>query len=175
MGVATTIAGCLAYPHDGHLDRVLGGVADLQPGTVRSELSRFAAAIRHLSLGEWEELHTRTLDLSPLFVPYVGHVVWGESYKRGAFMAELNREMAAQSVDLGGELPDHLAPILRLLDAGVPPPGELVEVLPGAVARMRRELEKSDAANPYRHVLAAAQSQVAIETRVEIGRRHAVQ
>ena len=88
----------------------------LREGSVKTNLRRFLDEVAPLGLGEWEELHTRTLDLSPQFVPYVGHSVWGESYKRGAFMAELNREMAAAGMDLYGELPDHLEPVLRYLD-----------------------------------------------------------
>ena len=173
MGAATTIALCFGYPNDERLDELRTAVSALPDGKAQSHLDRFVAAIAPLSLGEWEELHTRTLDLSPFFVPYVGHVVWGESYKRGAFMAELNREMASLGVDLDGELPDHLAPILRYLEATDSPHEELVDVLPKAVAAMTKELKKSDADNPYRHPLAAARAQVAIEARVEIGSSHA--
>ena len=172
MGAATTIAWCFAYPADGRIEQLQRAVSQLEDGKVRGHLERFVAGIEGRSLGEWEELHTRTLDLSPHFVPYVGHVVWGESYKRGAFMAELNREMGRLGVDLDGELPDHMAPILRYLEACEVPHEELVEVLPKAVAAMTKELKKSDDANPYRHVLAAARAQVAIETRVEIGSSH---
>lgn len=147
----------------------------LPDGKVRSRLERFVAAVTPLPLGEWEELHTRTLDLSPYFVPYVGHVVWGESYKRGAFMAALNRDMAAVGVDLEGELPDHLAPVLRYLEATASPDEELVDVLPQAVTAMIKDLKKSDAENPYLHVLNAARAQVAIEARVDIGSNHARQ
>ncbi len=175
MGAASTIARCLDYPDHERLGELRTALADLPESRIRQRLMRFVAAVGELSLAEWEELHTRSLDLSPLVVPYVGHLAWGESYKRGAFMAELNREMADHGVDLGGELPDHLAPILRYLEVAPVPHQELVEVLPGAVDKMCTELKKSDARNPYRHVLAAAQIQVAIESRVEIGSSHARQ
>ncbi len=175
MGSGAAIASCFAYPDGGRLAELTAAVAALPEGKVRTRLERFVADVAPVDLGEWEELHTRTLDLSPHFVPYVGHVVWGESYKRGAFMAELKREMEATGVDIGGELPDHLAPILRYLDEAKTPHEELVEVLPGAVHRMIKELRKSDAGNPYLHVLAAARARVAIEARVEIGSSHARQ
>ncbi len=173
MAAAATIARCFAYPDDGRLDELRQAVAALPDGKVRTHLERFLSAIAPLSLGEWEELHTRTLDLSPHVVPYVGHVVWGESYKRGAFMADLMRAMTDAGIDMDGELPDHLAPILRYLEAVDAPHEELVEVLPQAVASMIKELKKSDRDNPYRHVLEAARAQVAIEVRVEIGSSHA--
>ena len=40
----------------------------------------------------------------------LGHVVWGENYRRGAFMADLNAAMREAGVALHGELPDHLQP-----------------------------------------------------------------
>lgn len=175
MGAASIIAACLAYPQPGHVEALEDAVSTLPAGQVKRDLERFVARVHSIDLGDWEELHTRTLDLSPHFVPYVGHVVWGESYHRGAFMADLKREMAAHRVDLGGELPDHLAPILRLLDATADPPSELVEVLPGAVHAMTKELRRSDRDNPYRHVLAAAAAHVTTETRLEIRRHHARQ
>jgi nitrate reductase delta subunit len=121
---------------------------------VRRALERFLGEVESLDLGEWEELHTRTLDLSPLFVPYVGHVMWGESYRRGEFMAELAGSMRELGVDLEGELPDHLAPVLRYLDTRPSP--ELTGLVAAAVEKMGKELARAEAQNPYRHLLAAA-------------------
>ena len=146
----------LVYPHPQALGLLQASTRDLAAGEIRRQMEDFVADISSLDLGEWEELHTRTLDLSPLFVPYVGHVVWGESYRRGAFMADLQRAQLDAGVDQQGELPDHLAPVLAYLAAVDQPLDDLVEVLPGAVTTMRRELGKSDPGNPYRHVLAAA-------------------
>ena len=57
--------------------------------------------IAPLSLGEWEELHTRTLDLNPPAAPYVGYQIWGDSYQRGAFLAKMNRALVEAGVDSG--------------------------------------------------------------------------
>jgi nitrate reductase delta subunit len=157
----------LAYPNPRALELLQASIRDLTAGEVRRQMEDFVADISSLELGEWEELHTRTLDLSPLFVPYVGHVVWGESYRRGAFMADLQRAQLDAGVDQQGELPDHLAPVLAYLAAVDHPLDDLVEVLPGAVTTMRRELGKSDPDNPYRHVLAAAAA--AIDARLAKG------
>lgn len=125
------------------------------PGAIDVHLRRFVEAVGELSLGEWEELHTETLDLSALFVPYVGHVVWGENYRRGVFMADLQAAMVAAGVELGGELPDHIEPILRYLAATDEPLADLVEVLPGVVVEMAHTLREASPGNPYRHLLAA--------------------
>ncbi|MDH3248692.1 MAG: nitrate reductase [Acidimicrobiia bacterium] len=162
MGAASVIAVCFDYPGPGHLEALRSAIADLGLGSVRDRLESFAGAVGSLPLGEWEELHTRTLDLSPSFVPYVGHVIWGESYRRGAFMADLSRDMTALQVDRRGELPDHLGPILRYLDVAREPLDDLVAVLPKAVTSMSAELKEADRTNPYRHVLAAVEAQLAV-------------
>ncbi len=158
----TAILLCLSYPQPGRRDELGGLVETLPVGAIRSELQAFVAAISLMEQGDWEELHTRTLDLSPQFVPYVGHVVWGESYRRGAFMADLQRAQLDAGIDQRGELPDHLAPVLAYVGAVDEPLGDLLEVLPQAVAAMRKELGKADPGNPYRHVLAAAATAVDI-------------
>jgi len=156
MGEASVIALAFDYPCPDSLQRLEGEVRGLPVGGVRSELERFVSAVAGLSQGEWEELHTRTLDLSPLFVPYVGHVIWGENYRRGEFMADLKGAMREAGVDTGGELPDHLAPILRYVDVVDAPLADLVEVLAKAVHDMSKELKKAEPANPYRYLLAGA-------------------
>ena len=157
--LAALVAG-LTYPTPDTLDLVARSVEGLPTDTAKREVGRFVAAVTRLEMGEWEELHTRTVDLSPLFVPYVGHLVWGESYRRGAFMADLQRAQRDAGVDQHGELPDHLVPILEYLDAGVEPITDLVEALPQAVDTMRKDLRKSEPDNPYRHLLAAVASAV---------------
>lgn len=144
------------YPHPGSLQELGESVRSLPAGSVRSRMDRFLEAVGRLELGEWEELHTRTLDLSPLVVPYVGHVIWGENYRRGEFMADLKRAELAAGVDPGGELPDHLEPVLRYLAAATAPLPDLMAVLPQAIEKMRSELAKAERKNPYRHLLAAA-------------------
>jgi nitrate reductase delta subunit len=122
---------------------------------VKRHMRRFLDRVGALPLGEWEELHTATLDLDPKFVPYVGHVAWGENYRRGAFMAELNAAMGETGVDPYGELPDHIEPILRYLATADEPMADLVEVLPGALAEMHSTLKMAAPDNPYCHLLAA--------------------
>ncbi len=118
-------------------------------------MRHFLDEVGSLSLGEWEELHTATLDLSAPFVPYVGHVIWGDAYRRGEFMADLVGALRDAEIELGGELPDHVEPILRYLAATDTPLPDLVEVLPGALATMSQTLKSAAPGNPYCHLLAA--------------------
>ncbi len=151
-----TVALGFEYPGTQSLDTLRAGLSNLPPGATRTAMERFVERVARLDLGEWEELHTRTLDLSPAFVPYVGHVIWGESYRRGVFMADLQREQRKAGVDQGGELPDHLQGVLRYLAAVDGPLPDLVEVLPKAIEEMRKELKEAEDHNPYHHLLGAA-------------------
>jgi nitrate reductase molybdenum cofactor assembly chaperone NarJ/NarW len=62
-------------------------------------------------------------------------------------------------VNTGGELPDHLAPILRYLGCTTQPLPELVEVLQPALERMTAGLRRAEPDNPYLDLLAAARFQ----------------
>jgi nitrate reductase molybdenum cofactor assembly chaperone NarJ/NarW len=155
------------YPAPGSLDGLGAVAAGLPPGRVRSGLIRFVEEVGRLDPGSWEELHTRTLDLSPAFVPYVGHVVWGESYRRGVFMADLQRAEWEAEVDQAGELPDHLLPVLRYLAITEAPLPDVVEVLPRAVDEMRKDLRRAEPDNPYLHLLDAAAA--AVDARLSQG------
>lgn len=158
MGDASAVALAFRYPAPGSLERLRDVVTTIESRPVRHSMENFLSQIGSRELSEWEELHTATLDLSPKFVPYVGHAVWGENYRRGAFMADMSRALREAGLDLFGELPDHLDPILRYLDSVDDPLADLVEVLPQALMRMTRELAKADKTNPYRHVLEAAEA-----------------
>ena len=83
MHVAEVIALAYRYP-TADSAKILAEMVEAHSwGVVQRHLERFVDSVSELSLGEWEELHTATLDLSPKFVPYVGHVTWGENYRRG--------------------------------------------------------------------------------------------
>jgi nitrate reductase molybdenum cofactor assembly chaperone NarJ/NarW len=166
-GPLAAVVEAFCYPGPDAATRIGQAVEGLAHGQVRSELTAFLTEVSAWSLGHWEETHTRTLDLSPLFVPYVGHITWGESYRRGAFMAELQRAQLDAGVDQHGELPDHILPILEYLDRVAKPMTDLVNALPDALATMRKDLRKAEPENPYLHVLAAAAA--AVEFRLSQG------
>ncbi len=78
-------------------------------------LERFHAEMEKRPLQQLEELYTVVFDMQPICYPYVGYQLFGESYKRGAFMAQLNEAYHAVGYSAGQELPDHLSVILRFL------------------------------------------------------------
>jgi nitrate reductase delta subunit len=159
MGTLAFLAEALRYPAAGRLETLHSGLARLPDGPAKRGLADFIQRIEKLSLAEWEEIYTHTLDLSPTIAPYVGYQMWSDSYKRGSFMAKINREMQELGIEKDGDLPDHLVPILRYLDAsaepGITPIVELVEVFEPAVQKMRKGLRKTEPNNPYVYLLEA--------------------
>src|SRR3972149_1360717 len=78
------------------------------------ELERFLDAIPQRTL-DLQELHTRTFDVQALTTLGTGYVLFGDDYKRGALLSNLNREHGEAQNDCRGELADHLPNVLRLI------------------------------------------------------------
>lgn len=155
MGQFGLLAEALRYPAPGRLAILTQNGMVLADEGSKTAYSHFISGISRLSLGDWEELHTRTLDLNPPAAPYIGYQTWGDNYQRGTFMSMMNRAIAVHHVDGEGELPDHLIPVLRLVDALDEPLDELIEVLSPAVGRIHAALEKADPTNPYVNLMQA--------------------
>ena len=62
-----------------------------------------------------QELHTRTFDVQSLTTLDVGYVLFGDDYKRGALLSNLQREHMQAGNECRGELADHLPNLLRLI------------------------------------------------------------
>lgn len=151
------LADAFLYP-DPVRARRLGLPARSLPTACRGSWTRFTEAVQRLEPSAWEELYTRTLDLNPVAAPYVGYQLFGEDYRRGAFMAEMMREQERLDVDSDGELADHLAPVLRYLARASAPSEQVIERTREALTKMARQLEIIDRANPYRHLVRATQA-----------------
>ena len=143
------LAEAFRYPAPGHLETLENGLRSLPTGKEKGWIDSFLVHIRPLSLGAWEELHTRTLDLNPPAAPYVGFQTWGESYQRGEFLSKMSGEVMENDIDADGELPDHLIPVLRYLAQAAQPLPELLTVIEPAVQRIIAALRQADSHNPY--------------------------
>jgi len=62
-----------------------------------------------------QELHTRTFEVQSLTTLDIGYVLFGDDYKRGALLSNLNQEHNRAENECHGELADHLPNVLRLL------------------------------------------------------------
>lgn len=80
-------------------------------------MEKFSNFIGGTAPARIEEIYTRTFDLQPVCYPYAGYQLFGESYKRGAFMVKLKERYSAYGFSVENELPDHLPVILRFLSA----------------------------------------------------------
>jgi nitrate reductase molybdenum cofactor assembly chaperone NarJ/NarW len=149
MGIFAYLAEAFRYPAAGRIEWLRSGLARLPEGPVKRGCAVFLQEVGGLSLSQWEELYTHTLDLNPAAAPYIGFQVWGESYQRGNFLSQLNRALCEQGIDLDGELPDHLIAALRYLDVASQPLPELLEALGPAIDKMQAALRKSQPGNPY--------------------------
>jgi nitrate reductase delta subunit len=160
-------ADLLAYPQGDLLAKAReceSWLARWDPGAVESA-GAFRSAAEAAPLARLEELYTAAFDLNAAWHPYVGYHLFGESYKRSAFLLGLKERYRAEGFRFEGELPDHLRVVLGFLSACADP--SLVEevareaVLP-TLERMlgpaRGEAgpegpEEQPASNPYRAVL----------------------
>jgi len=66
-------------------------------------------------LDEVQEVFTRSFDVQSITTLGVGYVMFGDDYKRGELLVNLNRELRDAGLDSGSELPDHLPNVLRLI------------------------------------------------------------
>ena len=62
-----------------------------------------------------QELYTKSFEVQAVTSLEIGYVLYGDDYTRGEVLANLSAEHKAVGNELGGELADHLANVLRLI------------------------------------------------------------
>jgi nitrate reductase assembly molybdenum cofactor insertion protein NarJ len=63
---------------------------------------------------EREELYTKTFDVQPICYLDLGYVIFGEDYKRGAFLLHMQEEQLKEGNDCGTDLSDNICNMLTL-------------------------------------------------------------
>lgn len=122
-------------------------------------LQTFIANVATLTLSNLQELYTRTFDLNPVCALEIGYHLFGESYKRGEFLANLRETEAPFKLGQENQLPDYLPVLLRLLTKleNEELRGSLnSECLIPAIDKMLGTLK--DTENPYRFLLEAVRT-----------------
>lgn len=110
------LAGLFDFPGPGYVARgrkLLGFLRENYPDAA-TELELFLDVIP-MGTNDLQELYTRTFDVQSLTTLGVGYVMFGDDYKRGDMLANLNREHLLVQNDCMGELSDHLPNVLRLI------------------------------------------------------------
>ncbi|MCZ7680358.1 MAG: molecular chaperone TorD family protein [Sandaracinaceae bacterium] len=159
--VYVALADALEYPEDeDHGTRLAAAAMRLaEPApAVASAVARLAAALDEGGLEHLQELYTQSFDLNPAASLDIGWHLFGESYKRGAFLVGLRQDLREHELAEGSELPDHLPCVLRLL--AELEDGEHAELLlrscvaPALIAILRTLRGRED--HPYVPILEAA-------------------
>jgi len=147
----------LGYPSPALAQQAQEATAGAGTAQTAALLHEFHTFVEQASPARLEELYTGTFDLQAVCHPYVGYQLFGDSYKRGMFMAQLNGGYRERGFSAGNELPDHVAVILRFL-ASAPDDAFSQALLhegliPALEAMARAFDDHSD--NPYAGVLRA--------------------
>jgi nitrate reductase delta subunit len=120
------------------------------------DVDRFLDEVHAIDPAELQMLYTATFDLAPVCSPYLGvHLFGDEGRERARLMIGLRTAYGDRGDGGAGELPDHVAEVLRFARVfGDDEWSELVGlVMIPALTRMHTLLPAS---NPYRHLVAAA-------------------
>jgi len=80
-----------------------------------TEFKRFADWVAETDIHEMEEVFAKTFHVQAICYLDLGYVIFGEDYKRGEFLVNMQREQATANNDCGEELPDNLMNMLTLL------------------------------------------------------------
>jgi nitrate reductase delta subunit len=156
-------ADLLSYPDGGLIPKTEACLGELR--SVHAEAAQgmeaFRCGIQNLPIEKLGELYTVTFDMQPVCYPYAGYQLFGESYKRGAFMARLNEAYRAVGYSAGEELPDHVPVILRFLGLdSANRQGEFCQTLlaEGLIPALEKMLQPfAESPNPYGQLLKALQ------------------
>jgi nitrate reductase delta subunit len=146
------LACLMEYPTSDLPDQARECAAALK--TKRSHAARhmahFRDSVTQTGPGDLEELYSATFDLTPVCYPYIGYQLFGDTYKRGEFLALLNARYRDIGIVIQGELPDHLGMVLRYL-AQIPDADLVNEGVIPTLERMIEQLKD----NPYRELVQA--------------------
>lgn len=124
----------LEYPWDRPARAARDCAAAVEPldREAARRLRSFAAFVRRAALGRLQEAYSRMFELDPSCPPYLGHQLFGETYRRSAFLVGLAERYQERGMVVEGELPDHLAVVLRYLSLS-PPDEEMREMVTEAL------------------------------------------
>ncbi len=111
------LAPLFEYPEAGFPERVadIKDYLDGRYADAATELGRFADLLPVDDLEAMQELFTRSFDVQAATTLDIGYVLFGDDYKRGILLANLNREHRTASIDTGTELADYIPNLLRLM------------------------------------------------------------
>ncbi|HBG04354.1 MAG: nitrate reductase molybdenum cofactor assembly chaperone [Geobacteraceae bacterium GWC2_58_44] len=112
------LARLLDYPQgkQGLLESYDSLAAFLSQSGLESPAAPFQALVRSSTLAELQEDYVAHFDFNPAAAPYLGHHLYGDNQKKGAYMISVKQEFGRHDFEPAeNELPDHLAVLLSFL------------------------------------------------------------
>ena len=105
------------FPDQYYPERVQSVIEQMgkQYPEAEAPLQRFMELLPKQDTDAMQELFIRSFDVQSLTTLDIGYIVFGDDYKRGELLANLNREHLKAQNDCGHELADHLPNVLRLM------------------------------------------------------------
>ena len=112
------LAELFKYPDDDFMQhlQVCEDLLDTDYPEAGKELKIFSEYIGKVTEDARQELFTKTFDVQPICYLDLGYVMFGEDYKRGAFLLNMQTEQLKVSNDCGTDLSDNLCNVLTLMD-----------------------------------------------------------
>lgn len=80
-----------------------------------AELVSFTHYANNTALDQKQEIYTRTFDVQAITTMDCGYLIFGDDYKRGELLSNLNREHINSNNELYNQMADHIPNLLRLL------------------------------------------------------------
>lgn len=111
------LAQLFQYPRTDYKEKVREAetvLSELYPETLTT-FKQFSEFVSNSSHDEITEIFTRTFDVQAITTLDVGYVLFGDDYKRGELLVNLNREHREAANECSDELADNLANLLSLL------------------------------------------------------------
>jgi nitrate reductase assembly molybdenum cofactor insertion protein NarJ len=111
------LANLFRYPKDGYADNVNETATMLKENYPEAykEIKPFVDIVNSNTLFETEEIFGQTFHIQAICFLDLGYVLFGEDYKRGAFLVQMKNEQRIANNDCGEELADNLPNVLKLM------------------------------------------------------------
>lgn len=113
----TLLADLFQYPDGGYQQKmkVIQNFLNDNYPEADEDIDTFVELLPADDLNTMEELYIRSFDVQSITTMDIGYILFGDDYKRGELLANLNREHKQADNDCGSELGDHLPNLLRLI------------------------------------------------------------
>lgn len=111
------LANLFRYPEEDfmlHLKKSQGFLDEFY-SDAGEELRPFSEYMSSCPLDDKKELFTKTFDVQPICYLDLGYVMFGEDYKRGAFLLNMKGEQQKINNDCGTDLADNICNVMDLM------------------------------------------------------------